>query len=143
VSTNDLISLPKFTTYTKLMIDGITSDPFSVKTIPLDSPENSVELKEKILKQSRQRYAIERQELEKLMNAWNSKTFSAQEKVVEKAHYESLGLPESEVQNLQHPYVSNNIILFEQYRVNDQSPDALIFDTKNGKHKAIFYSKPT
>jgi len=142
VSTNDLISLPRFTTYTKLMIDGITSDPFSVKTMPLDSPENSVELKEKILKQSRQRYAIERWELEKLMNAWNSKTFSAQEKVVEKAHYESLGLSESEVENLQHPYISNNIILFEQYRVNDQSPDALIFDTKNWKHKAIFYSKP-
>ena len=72
------------------MIDGITSDPFSAKTIPLDSPEHSAELKDKILKQSRQRYAIEKSELEKLMNAWNNKTFSAQEKVVEKAHYEAL-----------------------------------------------------
>jgi hypothetical protein len=29
---NDLISLPKYTAYTRLMIDGISSDPFSMKT---------------------------------------------------------------------------------------------------------------
>lgn len=34
VGTNDLISLPKFTAYTRLMIDGISSDPFSMKTLP-------------------------------------------------------------------------------------------------------------
>jgi len=39
VSSNDLISLPKFTAYSKLMIDGITSDPFSMKTMPLSRPE--------------------------------------------------------------------------------------------------------
>ena len=33
-SVNDLISLPKYTTYTRLMIDGISSDPFSMKTLP-------------------------------------------------------------------------------------------------------------
>lgn len=39
VSTNDLISLPRFTAYTRMMVDGITSDPFSLKTLPLSSPE--------------------------------------------------------------------------------------------------------
>ncbi|MBP7062284.1 TraM recognition domain-containing protein [Patescibacteria group bacterium] len=39
VSSNDLISLPKFTAYSKLMIDGVTSDPFSMKTMPLSRPE--------------------------------------------------------------------------------------------------------
>jgi hypothetical protein len=34
ISTNDLISLPKYTAYTRLMIDGISSDPFSMKTLP-------------------------------------------------------------------------------------------------------------
>ena len=34
VSTNDLISLPKFTAYTRLMVDGVSSDPFSMKTLP-------------------------------------------------------------------------------------------------------------
>jgi type IV secretory pathway TraG/TraD family ATPase VirD4 len=36
---NDLISLPKFTAYTRLMIDGISSDPFSMRTLPLPTPE--------------------------------------------------------------------------------------------------------
>lgn len=34
VATNDLISLPKFTAYTRLMVDGVSSDPFSMKTLP-------------------------------------------------------------------------------------------------------------
>ena len=34
VSTNDLISLPKFTAYTRLMVDRVSSDPFSMKTLP-------------------------------------------------------------------------------------------------------------
>jgi hypothetical protein len=34
VAVNDLISLPKYTTYTRLMVDGISSDPFSMKTLP-------------------------------------------------------------------------------------------------------------
>ena len=38
-SVNDLISLPKFTAYTRLMIDGISSDPFSMKTVPITTPE--------------------------------------------------------------------------------------------------------
>jgi len=36
---NDLISLPKFTAYTRLMIDGISCDPFSMKTLPITTPE--------------------------------------------------------------------------------------------------------
>jgi len=39
VSTNDLISLPMFTAYLKLMVDGISSDPFSMRTNPLPTPE--------------------------------------------------------------------------------------------------------
>jgi hypothetical protein len=36
---NDLISLPKYTAYTRLMIDGISSDPFSMKTLAPAVPE--------------------------------------------------------------------------------------------------------
>jgi hypothetical protein len=39
VSVNDLISLPKYTAYTRIMIDGISSDPFSMKTLPMTTPE--------------------------------------------------------------------------------------------------------
>ncbi|HCB51878.1 TPA: hypothetical protein DEP21_04940 [Patescibacteria group bacterium] len=87
---NDLISLPKYTAYTRLMIDGITSDPFSMKTLPPAKLEGSLEIIDKVRKQSRQRYAMSREQLEKLMAAWNNKTFSIQEKVAEKAKLEAL-----------------------------------------------------
>ena len=90
VSTNDLISLPKFTAYTRLMVDGVSSDPFSMKTLPPFVSEGDIEHIEKIRKQSRQRYAMEREQLEALMNAWNKKTFSVQEKIAEKARLEGL-----------------------------------------------------
>ena len=43
---------------------------------------------EKIRKQSRQRYAMEREQLESLMNARSKKSFSAQERVAEQARYQ-------------------------------------------------------
>jgi hypothetical protein len=49
-----------------------------------------LELIDKIRKQSRQRYAMERKQLERLMDARNSKTFSLQEKVAEKAKLEAM-----------------------------------------------------
>jgi len=140
VSENDIISLPKFTAYTKLMIDGISSDPFSMKTMPLATPEWSVELKEKILKQSRQRYAQERSALENLMNAWSKKSYSRQEKVVAKAQFEALGLENDEIANLQEPFIEENMSLFNAYAINDRQPDAIVFDTKLRKHKWVRYT---
>ena len=93
VGVNDLISLPKYTTYTRLMIDGISSDPFNTRTLPPFSPADSDNIEEhieKIRRQSRQRYAMERTQLESLLNAWGKKNFSAQEKVAEKARLEAM-----------------------------------------------------
>jgi len=140
VTENDIISLPKFTAYTKLMIDGISSDPFSMKTMPLATPDGSVELKDKILRQSRQRYAQERTALENLMNAWNKKTFSPQEKVVARAQFEALGLENDEVANLQEPFIEEHMNLFNAYAINGRQPDAIVFDTKLRKHKWVRYS---
>lgn len=140
VTENDIISLPKFTAYTKLMIDGISSDPFSMKTMPLATPEWSIELKEKILKQSRQRYAQERTALENLMNAWSKKSFSRQEKVVAKAEFEALGLENDEIANLQEPFIEENMSLFNAYAIDGRQPDAIVFDTKMRKHKGVRYT---
>jgi hypothetical protein len=55
------------------MIDGISSDPFSTKTLPPFSPTDVDDIEEhieKIRRQSRQRYAMERTQLESLLNAW-------------------------------------------------------------------------
>ena len=143
VSTNDLISLPKYTTYTRLMVDGISSDPFSMKTLPPYKAEGDIEYIEKIRKQSRQRYAMERWQLEKLMNAWNKKSFSAQEKIAEQARYEGLGLSEKEAKNLQDFQVQQNSNWFVDATIEDQKADAMIVDIDQWNHKMIWYSTPT
>ncbi len=139
---NDLISLPKYTTYTRLMIDGISSDPFSMKTLPITSPEGSLEIIDKIRKQSRQRYAMERNQLEKLMAARANKTFSVQEKVMEKAKREALGISEEEQENLQDPFVQSHMEYFTEFAIDGEEPDAIIFDTEYYHHKAIWYNTP-
>jgi hypothetical protein len=60
IAPNDLLSLPKFTAYAKLMVDGVTTDPFSMKTFPLPDPTMSDDIKDKMRKQSRQRYGMEK-----------------------------------------------------------------------------------
>ncbi|RKW21914.1 DUF87 domain-containing protein [Candidatus Gracilibacteria bacterium] len=142
VSTNDLISLPKFTAYTRLMVDGVSSDPFSMKTLPPFVSEGDIEHIEKIRKQSRQRYAMEREQLEALMNAWNKKTFSVQEKIAEKARLEGLGITEKQAQNLQDIAVQQVIGMFDEVSIGDTKADAMIVDTEQGNHKMIWYQSP-
>ncbi len=90
ISPNDLLSLPKFKAYVKLMVDWVTTDPFTMGTFPLPLPESWPEIKEKILKQSRQRYATEREKLESLLQARMEKQFTESEKVIEKVQQETL-----------------------------------------------------
>lgn len=85
LTANDLISIPKFRAYVRLMVDGIMSDVFSMSTIPLSQPELSAEIKDKIRAQSRQRYATDRGKLEELIKIWSNKTFSPVEKAMQKA----------------------------------------------------------
>ncbi len=93
VSPNDLISLPRFTAYTRMMVNGITSDPFSMKTKPLPTPEWSFEQTKKIIEQSRQRYAMPKSELEKLLEARQKKTFSPAERVALRGSLEWKWIP--------------------------------------------------
>jgi len=85
IEANDLLSLPKYTAYTKLMVDGVTSEPFSMKSVPLPDPIASDEVKAKIREQSRQRYAMPREKLEELLRAWAGRQFSEAEKIADKA----------------------------------------------------------
>jgi hypothetical protein len=83
------------------MIDGISSDPFSIKTLPPYEVEGGEEYIEKIRKQSRQRYAMEREQLEALLNARNAKKFNPQEALQEKLAYQKYGLDDYEIKVLQ------------------------------------------
>ncbi len=142
---NDLISLPKYTTYTRLMIDGISSDPFSTKTLPPFSPievDNIEEHIEKIRRQSRQRYAMERTQLESLLNAWGKKTFSAQEKIAEKAKLEALWLDEEDSKTLQDFVVEQSIWEFDNFTIDWEQADAMVMDKDAKTFKYVRYSKP-
>jgi len=65
----NLVNLPKYNIYLKLMIDGVTSRPFAAVTLPpLPKPEKSY--KEKIIKLSRERYGTEREKVEQKIARW-------------------------------------------------------------------------
>ena len=73
----DLINLPNYNIYLKLMVDGVTSRPFSGVTLPPLKFESDLDVKEKIIKASRERYAQPRQEVEEKITRWSGMTGDA------------------------------------------------------------------
>lgn len=72
----DLVNLPAFAIYLKLMIDGISSDPFSANTLPPLFDEMITENNEKVIKVSRERYAHPRAVVEDKINRWSGHDLS-------------------------------------------------------------------
>ena len=65
----DLVNLPKFQVYLKLMIDGVASRPFSALTLsPIGSSTASTE---KVVRVSRERYAVPREKIEAKIMRWS------------------------------------------------------------------------
>ena len=65
---NDLVDLDQYNIYVKLMIDGITSEPFSAVTLPpISKPQNCGD---KIIKISRERYAEPKKIVEEKIARW-------------------------------------------------------------------------
>ena len=65
----DIVNLGIFQIYLKLMIDGISSQPFSATTLPpIAKPENSS--MEKVIAMSRQQFANNRVDVEKKIDEW-------------------------------------------------------------------------
>jgi len=66
----DLVNLPKFEFYIKLMIDGIASDPFSARGLPPLAEEERTDTKDKVIRVSRERYAKNRDVVEEKISRW-------------------------------------------------------------------------
>jgi hypothetical protein len=65
----DLVNLTKYDVYLKLMIDGVSSDPFSATTLPpLTGPTH---IKDKLIKVSRERYSKPRVSVEEKIMRWS------------------------------------------------------------------------
>ena len=68
---NDIVNLPKYNIYLKLMIDGIAGDAFSAKVLPPVFIEDTAENEEKIVAASREKYASSKDEVEDKISRWS------------------------------------------------------------------------
>ena len=66
----DLVNLPNHHVYLKLMVNGVTSRPFSGVTLPPITFETDPGVREKIIETSRERYSRPRAEVEEQIARW-------------------------------------------------------------------------
>lgn len=69
----NLVNLPKFQVYLKLMIDGVASEAFSARTLPPVKLDSTVpyDVKEKVIKVTRERYTKPRALVEEKITRWS------------------------------------------------------------------------
>lgn len=81
----DLVNLPKYNIYLKLMIDGISGHPFSAQTLPPPKPLE-VSYREEIINTSRKKYGVEREIVENKIFQWSGLADKKEEKEKKMAH---------------------------------------------------------
>lgn len=87
----DMVNLPNYTIYLKLMVDGVTSRPFSAKTLrPFKVPHEST-VAEEIIESSRKLYARPREDVEREINDWTGMMTGTQEEGKFKAECSACG----------------------------------------------------
>ncbi len=67
----DIVNIPKYEFYIKLMIDGVSSDPFSARGLPPLSEEEKTGNTQKVINVSRERYAKKREIVEEKIARWH------------------------------------------------------------------------
>ncbi|MCA9370706.1 MAG: type IV secretion system DNA-binding domain-containing protein [Candidatus Peregrinibacteria bacterium] len=84
---NDILSLPKYHAYARLMVDGMASKPFSVGTLPPPEFTQDAGRLETLIALSRERYAEKRSVVEEKINRYAASAAQGktQAKEVEKA----------------------------------------------------------
>ena len=67
----DILNLPNYKVYMKLMIDGVTSRPFSAKTLPPLVKSGDKKIEEEVIKSSRAIYCRSKEVVEREINDWS------------------------------------------------------------------------
>ncbi|MFA7285446.1 MAG: CxxC-x17-CxxC domain-containing protein [Candidatus Paceibacterota bacterium] len=67
----DIVNLPNYKIYLKLMIDGITSRPFSSKTIAPLVKGGNLDIERRVVESSRELYCRTKEDIEKEINDWS------------------------------------------------------------------------
>ncbi len=91
VSSDDLVSLDAYSMYVKLCIDGMTSIPFSAKSLPIRYERFG--LKDEIVKISREKYGTKKEEIEEKIAKWSSQSYS------EKGNRSNMNVPDPRNEN--------------------------------------------
>lgn len=80
---NDILSLPKYHAYARLMVDGMASKPFSVSTLPPPDFKQDEGRVEKLIALSRERYAEKRSVVEEKISRWTASASEGKSKAKE------------------------------------------------------------
>ncbi len=67
----DIVNLPNYKIYLKLMIDGVTSRPFSAKTLPPMVKSGNKKIEEEVIRTSRELYCRTKEDVEREINNWS------------------------------------------------------------------------
>lgn len=87
---NDIINLPKYNIYLKLMIDGIAGDAFSATVLPPIFLGETEENAEKVIAVSRERYSTPKEEVEEKIARWSGIVPVSKKEVVPRTYEENL-----------------------------------------------------
>ncbi len=75
---SDIVNLPNYKIYLKLMIDGVTSRPFSAKTLPPMVKTGNKKTEEEVIKSSRDLYCRPKGVVEKEINDWSGMSLGSE-----------------------------------------------------------------
>ena len=67
----DMVNIPNYRIYIKLMVDGVTARPFSAMTLPPFNVKTSAMVESEIIKMSQKRYSRPREVVEAEINRWS------------------------------------------------------------------------
>jgi len=96
----DIVNLPKYEMYLKLMIDGIASSPFSAIGLPPLKNEEKTNNTERVVDYSRDKYAANREEVEEKIMSWHE-SYSDDDRTKNQAPRQNLSkLSPSQADNL-------------------------------------------
>ncbi len=77
---SDIVNLPNYKVYLKLMIDGVTSRPFSAKTLPPMVKSGDKKVEEEVIRSSRDLYCRPREVVEREINDWSGMSLGDNER---------------------------------------------------------------
>jgi CxxC-x17-CxxC domain-containing protein len=119
----DLVNLPKYNIYLKLMIDGISGHPFSAQTLPPPEFFESSN-REKIINASRERYGVKREIVEEKISIWSG--INQEDENKEANHRKQNKIEKNEGQN-------NSTILYDAICSNCNKSIKVIFPPEKGR----------